>query len=156
MSKSTWALFVLLAVLAIGAIAVATQFRRKLISPAGQRLASENRLRIVIAGLRVYRDAEGAWPERLAQPISSGRLTLASCAGVIYRRPSANAVADTVVAWRETILPGVRRGEQWSGPEDRATHDIPAVGFVATLDGRVERVAPEEFVRRTTGATVAP
>ena len=156
MSKSTWALFVLLAVLAVGAIAITTQFRRKLISPAGQRLASENRLRIVIAGLRVYRDEEGAWPDQLAQPIRSGRLTLASCVGVIYRRPLTSAVANTVVAWRETILPGVRRGEQWSGPEDRAAQDMPAVGFIATLDGRVERVPPDEFVRRTAIPAGAP
>lgn len=151
MSKSTWALFVLLAIMAVGAIAIATQFRSKLISPAGQRLAAENRLRVVITGLRAYRDAGNAWPEQLAQPIRSGQLTLANCTGVKYRRPAEGAAPDTVVLWRETPMPAVQRGHPWSGPDDLAEHDMPAVGLVATSDGRVLRLPLDEFARRTAG-----
>lgn len=149
MSKSTWALFVLLAIMAVGAIAVATQFRRALVSPAGQRMAAENRLRVVITGLRAYHDAYAAWPEQLAQPIRAGQLTLASCTGVQYRRPAADAGADIVVVWRETLMPAVKQGQQWSGPEDLAQHDMHAIGLAATVDGRVLRLDPDEFARRT-------
>lgn len=149
MSKSTWALFVLLAVLSVGAIAIATQFRTKLISPAGQRLAAENRLRVVITGVIAYRNEQGAWPEQLAQVIRSGRLQLNQCTGVQYRRPALDAAPDRVVVWRETVLPAVPKGQPWSGPEDLAPHDMPAVGMVATVDGQVRRLDPAAFAAAT-------
>ena len=153
MSKSTWALFVLLAVLAVGAIVIATQFRRALVSPLGQRLAGENRLRAVMVGLQAYRNAEGGWPDQLAQPIRRGQLSTAACSGVRYRKPGVDATPDSVVIWRELLLPGVKRGESWSGPEDPAAQDIPAAGLIGTSDGRILRVPPEEFTRRTAAPT---
>jgi hypothetical protein len=154
-SRSTWALFVLLAVLGVGAIVVATRLRAKLVSPAGQRLAAENRLRTALAGVQAYRAEFHAWPERLLQPIRSGHLAFGASAGVLYRRPAEDAPADTVVLWRELLLPAVRRGDPWSGPADPAPSDVPAVGLAATVGGQVLRLPPDEFARRTGGAGAA-
>lgn len=148
MSRGSIALMVLVALVGIGAIIVAREFRTTLSSPAGVRLASEERLRNLAAALGTYRAAHAAWPDSQAQLMRDRRLALPAVAGVIYRRPAADAPPDQIVLWRELLLPAVRRGEPWAGPDRPAERDHPAVGHVVTADLVFAALPPEEFARR--------
>ena len=148
MSRGAIALMVLVTVFGLGAIIVAREFRTTLSSPAGLRLASQERLRNLAAALGAYRQAHGAWPDSTLQLLRDRKLALPAVAGVLYRKPAAAALPDQVVLWREQLLPAVRRGEAWAGPGKPAEHDVPSVGHVVTADLGFSVLTPEEFARR--------
>jgi hypothetical protein len=153
MSRGSIALMVLVALFGIGAILVAREFRTALSSPAGVRLASEQRLRNLAAALAAYRAQHRAWPENQLQLLRDRDLRIPAVAGVRYRRPAAGAGPDTVVLWREEPLPAVARGEPWGGDGQPASEDHPSVGHVVTADLRFHALPAADFRRRVPAAT---
>jgi len=148
LSRSTIVLFVFLMVMALGAIVIAHQFRTKLTTPAGLRILSEQRLRHLHTALLAYRETHHVWPDSRLSLLRDRRLSIAAAAGQGYRRPDEGAPADTVVLWREQILPGAKAGEPWAGPEHPAPQDIPAIGHAITLGGEVLAIPAREFSDR--------
>jgi len=155
MSRGAIALMVLVAMFGVGAIFVAREFKTAMSAPAGVRLASQERLRNLAAALRAYRAEHAAWPDSTLQLLRDRKLAIPAVAGVLYRKPPADAPPDQVVLWREQLLPAVRRGEPWAGADEPAVRDIPAVGHVVTADLAVGVLTPEEFARRVPGQTLA-
>jgi len=153
MSRGTIALMVMVLLFGLGAIFVAREMKTTLSSPAGVRLASQERLRNLATALGAYRQAHQAWPESQLQLLRDRKLAMGAVAGVLYRRPAANAAPpDQVVFWREQLLPAVARGEPWAGPGQPAERDMPAVGHVVTVDLAFAALPPDEFARRVPAA----
>lgn len=152
MSRGAIALMVMVTMFGLGAIFVAREFKTTLSSPAGLRLASQERLRNLATALHAYREAHAAWPDSTLQLLRDRRLALPAVAGVLYRKPADAASPDQVVLWREQLLPAVRRGEPWAGPDKPAERDVPAVGHVVTADLVFSVLTPEEFARRVPAA----
>lgn len=148
LSRSTIVLFVFLMVMALGAIVVAHQFRTKLTTPAGLRILSEQRLRHLHTALLAYQEAHGTWPDSRLTLLRDRRLSIAAAAGQGYRQPEAGASSDTVVLWREQILPGARAGEPWAGPDHPASDHIPAIGHALTAGGELLEIPAAEFPAR--------
>ena len=152
MSRGAIALMVMVTMFGLGAIFVAREFKTTLSSPAGLRLASQERLRNLATALHAYREAHAAWPDSTLQLLRERKLALPAVAGVLYRKPAAAAPPDQVVLWREQLLPAVRRGESWAGPDKPAERDVPAVGHVVTVDLVFAVLTPEDFARRVPAA----
>ena len=152
MSRGAIALMVMVIMFGLGAIFVAREFRTTLTSAAGVRVASQERLRNLATALQAYRDAHAAWPDSTLQLLRDRKLALPAVAGVLYRKPAADASPDQVVLWREQLLPAVKRGEPWAGPDQPAERDIPAVGHVVTADLAFSVLTPDEFARRVPGS----
>ncbi len=148
LSRSTVVLFVFLMIMAVGAIFVARQFRTRLTSPAGLRLASEQRLKNLHAAMLAYRADHQAWPDSRLSLLRDRHLSIAAAAGIAYHQPASAAPHETVVFWREQVLPGAAIGEPWAGFEKPATTAMPAIGHAMTLGGELLRVPDNEFSQR--------
>ncbi len=156
LSRSTVVLFVFLMIMAIGAIFVARQFRSRLTSPAGLRVASEQRLKNLHTAMLAYHTDHQAWPDSRLSLMRDRHLSIGAAAGIAYQAPAAAAPLETVVFWREQILPGAAIGEPWAGSDKPATIAMPAIGHAMTLGGELLRIPENEFSQRTaewSGAT---
>lgn len=157
MSRSTVALVIFVTVMMLGAILVAREMRGALRSPAGQRLASIERLKNLKSALDAYRAAHGDWPDTRLQATRDRRMAVGAFAGLGYRKPRPGDAPATPLLWRELPLDGVRAGEPWAGPDQPAERDMPAVGHLLTQQGEVLALEVPEFRRRLAevGADVA-
>lgn len=148
LSRSTVVLFVFLMIMAVGAIFVARQFRTRLTSPAGLRVASEQRLKNLHAAVLAYHADHQAWPDSRLSLLRDRHLSIAAAAGIAYLPPASASPAETVIFWREKTLPGAAIGEPWAGSDKPATTAMPAIGHAITLGGELLRIPESEFSQR--------
>lgn len=147
LSRSTVVLIVFLVIVGIGAIYVAREFRTKMISPAGLRLSSAQRLRNLHRAILAYRAEHAAWPDSRLSLMRDRNLRLGAVAGIAYAPPAGEDPA-TIILWREEILPGAAIGEPWSGADAPATVAHPPVGHALTLGGTLLELDEAEFRSR--------
>lgn len=147
LSRSTVVLIVCLVMFGLGAIYVAREFRTKMISPAGLRLSSAQRLRGLHAAILAYHGEHRVWPDSRLTLMRDRNLTIGAAAGIAYAPPTGEDPA-VVILWREQLLPGVAVGERWSAPDEPATVAHPPVGHAMTLGGDLLELDEAEFRRR--------
>lgn len=148
MSRSSAIAFVFLAIMALGAVVVARQFRTVQKSPYFQRRDAQRKLRTLAEALAAYRADHRAWPDQLFQLSRDRGLPLGAAAGLNYRRPPPGAGGDVLVVVPDLVQPAVRVGDELDGGR-RAETDLPAVAYVLTADGSVVELGEAEFRRRS-------
>lgn len=149
MSKAFAAAAVFMAVLAVGAVLVAREFRAAQERPGAERVLDRERLERVAAAIAAYRRAHGdAWPRKALELHREQGLPLAD-AGVRYRMPPPDAADDYVVCWMEVLRSGARRGEPWGAAGQVADRDIPPASLVLTKALRIEELDEAAWRART-------
>ena len=147
MNSSRLVAFILLAVLALGAVLVAREFRQVMTQPAVQRGIHRHALEQMAEALRSYRRDQHAWPDNLLKLFKQQGLNLGANHGYSYRKPPADAADDYVVMWSDAWLPGAKQGDPWTETQ-RAERDIPPVAYALDAALRIQELSLDEAAKR--------
>ncbi len=138
---------VLLAVLALGAVLVAREFRQVMTRPAVQRGIHRHALDQMAEALRCYRNDKHSWPDNLLNLFQHAGLNLGANHGYQYRKPPADVAEQYVVMWSDAWLPGAKAGDPWTETQ-RAERDIPPVVYALDAGLRVVEMSLDDAKTR--------